>query len=267
MKKIIILLILCFLTAGCASNNTMAYPEIKRKFKAEGFKMVYHRDREKDIDILSFESENMELFYNSKRVMGVIKGNMLYSPSTNKGYANGLSGCIYNFRKQETGNFCYDHDLAALKKLKKQYKNTLKKLNLTEKQFYMFAKHELRAYLDKVASLTDEQKLERIGFKRSKDEYQIHFETDNEDESPIPNTMSINLKKKQMDFKYESSVITLEWANQIIVKETYTDGTVCAYDITNKTWLEPCDEIDNENKFYEYYDFFQKFQKEYQLSL
>lgn len=268
MKKLIILLILCFLTAGCSSENTSTDSEIKQRFKAEGFKMVYHRDRENDIDILSFASKDMELFYNSNRVMGVIKGDGFYSPTTNKGYVNGLSGCIYSFHKQASTNYCADEDLTALKKLKKQYKNTLKKLNLTEKEFYTFAKHELRAYLDKVAAMTNEQKLERIGFKKTKGEYQMRFESDDdEDEALIPDRLRINLKQKQMYFEYDYGIVTLEWANHTIVNETRTDGTVCVYDITKKAWLKTCDDAVYESKFYDYYDFFRQFQEEYQLSL
>lgn len=264
MKKWI-LLILCFLTAGCSTKQSTPDSEIKKRFKTEGYKTVYHRDRIKDIDILSFESKDMEIFYNSKRVMGVIQGDAFYSPTTNKGYMDGLSSCIYNFHKQEYEKYCTNEEITVLKKLKKNYKNTLKKLDLTEKEFYFFAKQSLHAYLNEVASLSDGEKLERLDFKKRKGVYNLHFDTD-EDEMMIPDSLRIDLKKKKMYFDYSYGIITLDWNNPIIINETRTDGTVCIYDYTNKVWMQYCDGAVNESKFKDYYDFFQEFKDEYQLS-
>ena len=265
MKKWIPLLILCLLTVGCSTKRSAPDLQIQKRFKTEGFRTVYHRDRIKDIDILSFESKEIEIFYNSKRVMGAIQGDAFYSPTTNKGYTGGLSDCIYSFHKQEYEKYCTNEEISALKKLKKSYKNTLKELELTEKEFYSFAKQSLSTYLNEVASLSDGEKLERLDFKKRKGVYSLHFDTD-EDEMLIPDTLRIDLKHKKMYFDYSYGIITLNWNTPIIFNETRTDGTICIYDYTNKAWMQSCDGAVYESKFQDYYDFFLEFKEEYQLS-
>lgn len=266
MKKWIPLLILCLLTAGCSTKRSAPDPQIQKRFKTEGFRTVYHRNSGEDIDIISFVSKDIELFYNSKRVMGAIQGDAFYSPTTNKGYTGGLSDCIYSFHKQEYEKYCTNEEISALKKLKKSHKSTLKKLELTEKEFYSFAKQSLSTYLNEVASLSDGEKLERIGFKKTKGIYSAHFEAPDINVIQLPDTLRIDLKHKKMYFDYDYGVVTIEWPNPILFRETRTDGTVCIYDYTNDDWVQYCNDIHDEDKFKNYYAFFQEFKKEYRLS-
>ena len=266
MRKIIIFMMSgALLLMGCSSNASTYDPDIQKRFEKEGFKMKYRKDNDQNIDIISFESDDIEIFYNSTDTVGAFHGESFYSPTSNSGFYGGKYACIYDFDEKEAYS-CDAGESESIQNLQTLFNKTLENLDISVEQFRQFAKKRMSSYLAEVTAMTNEEKLERLDFKLINHEYVLEFEEIPYDEL-TPKTLKIDLEKKKMYLIYNESTAVIEWKDAHIVSEEMKDGSVCSYNVNSMKYGEESCSSKQNLRLFDFYDFFNEFQEMYDISL
>ena len=287
MKKILLIMVsLTFILVGCGSKE-LTNQEIEEKVKDMGLKIDYEQryiEDSENLDIILFENKDFKLFYNSSPAWGFTQGktSIMGSESSGSNYSTLKNSrqCTYDFKKDEVKahSVCTNTQISTIKKVNKKYKSVLDELGITEKQFKIFAKYEIKKEKKNYKSgttngktaekNTDESstKLLALGYKYDGEDYFLDSDIPSFEKVETPVSIMINLEKKNFVYNFQNEgIVVIDWSMKHVYGRN-TDDSLCIYSTDSNSWVSDDCGIDKEIFYLKSYSSFLTYSMDNDLS-